>query len=199
MEQTDTSPDVDALRDRDPQAINRLLQSKQRLIRWTLSKHDVSPQAMDDLTQEVFYQAIRSLPSFRGESKLSTWLYSIARNVACTHHEKAKRSVPWPSENVSQARAAPAEPSPEGAEDPQAATVQREHEALLQRALDQLPPHHEQVVRLRDLQEYSTREAAETLGITEVNTRVRLHRARRSLRELLAPYFRSHPDGAPTA
>jgi RNA polymerase sigma-70 factor (ECF subfamily) len=52
-------------------------------------------------------------------------------------------------------------------------------------ALQELPEHYRRVVQLRDLEEQSTRETAEQLGLTEVNVRVRLHRARKQLREHL--------------
>jgi RNA polymerase sigma-70 factor (ECF subfamily) len=58
---------------------------------------------------------------------------------------------------------------------------------LLHDALDELSPSYREVVALRDLEELSTREVAEQLGLSRVNVRVRLHRARTALREQLQP------------
>lgn len=209
-------PDLDALRARQPWAVEQWIYPKKPLIRHTLARYGVAERQIDELTQEVFYQALRSLPTFRGEAKLSTWLYSIARNVACSFQKQADRSATWQPHHVSYAlstrspdasrrsRASawsgshpephPAGPWPQPTPTPQAITARRERKALVGKALKALPAHYAQVIRLRDLEEHSTRETAHKLGLTEVNTRVRLHRARRALRALLAPYL--HPEAA---
>lgn len=209
-------PDLDALRARQPWAVERWIYPKKPLIRHTLARYGVADRQIDELTQEVFYQALRSLSAFRGEAKLSTWLYSIARNVACSFRKQADRSATWRPHHVSYAlstRAANAAtasrssawggsdpvpppaagPWPRPMPTPHAVTAQRERKALVRKALEALPAHYAQVIRLRDLEELSTRETAHKLGLTEVNTRVRLHRARRALRALLAPYLQSEP------
>lgn len=192
---TFSASDLEALRTREPWAVERWIYSKRSLIHHALMRHGVADQDIDGLTQEVLYQALRSLPSFRGDAKIGTWLYSIARNVACSFLEKDERWASWQPHYVSHAlstRDAWAHWT-QHASTPQAITERREREALIQDALDELPSHYEKVIRLRDLEEYSTREAAQTLGLTEVNTRVRLHRARRALNDLLAPYLQPAP------
>jgi RNA polymerase sigma-70 factor (ECF subfamily) len=188
-----SASDLEALRTREPWAVERWIYPKQPLIHHALMRHGVADRDIDDLTQEVLYQALRSLPSFRGDAKIGTWLYSIARNVACSFLEKDERWASWQPHHVSHALSTRDTWThwTQDASSPQTVTVRREREALIQDALDALPSHYEKVIRLRDLEEYSTREAARTLGLTEVNTRVRLHRARRALNDLLAPYL--HP------
>jgi RNA polymerase sigma-70 factor (ECF subfamily) len=60
---------------------------------------------------------------------------------------------------------------------------------LLSEAMEELPESYRQIIHLRDLNELSTREVADKLGLSRVNVRVRLHRARNALRETLTPRF----------
>jgi RNA polymerase sigma-70 factor (ECF subfamily) len=178
------------LQRREGWAIRRWIYAERDYVRHVLLRHGAEDGELDDLMQEVFYQAIRSLPSFEGNAKVTTWLYSIARNVAYTHQRNA-RSHRTLTDNllrhlqpqIDGARSMSAELS-----GPREDTIQRERSSFIRRALEQLPDHYAEIIRLRDLQEQSTREAAQALGITEVNARVRLHRARKALRTQMEAY-----------
>lgn len=176
--------DLKALRRREGWAIRHWIYAERDYVRHVLLRHGAEGNELDDLMQEVFYQAIRSLPSFEGNAKVTTWLYSIARNVAYTHQRNARSHRSLTDDllrhlqpQIDGARSMSAELS-----GPREDTIQRELSALIRDALEQLPDHYAEIIRLRDLQEQSTREAAQGLGITEVNARVRLHRARKALR-----------------
>ncbi len=195
--------EVAALRARDPAVIELLVRRhSDRLYRFIL--HLVrDANTAQNLVQETFFQALRSLPSFKGHSQFSTWLFGIAKNVVMAHLRKARR---W--RVLSEAEMERLQPTftPDGhhAETyapwhPGAVLEQQERARLVHQAIDRLPEKYRVVVVLRDLEDLSTAEAAQVLGISEVNVRVRLHRARNTLRSLLAPHLTSKPGRASEA
>jgi RNA polymerase sigma-70 factor (ECF subfamily) len=133
----------------------------------------------DDLTQETFTRVSQALASFRGEAALSTWIYRIATNVALDRARSRGFQL--------QARAA--EPNALGT----LATIpiieddvaRREMSACVRDYVDQLPPDYRTVVVLSDLEEIPDREIAEVPGISLEATKIRLHRARARLRQML--------------
>lgn len=193
---SDLSADLDALRNREPWAVETWLLSQQPALERILIHLGASPDQVPDLVQEVFIAAIESLPSFRGDAKITTWLYSIARNIVYARSRRSSREKTLEPTDLDYAlamhRARP-ETDEKSArwESPSDQVVQREHREVIDRALGRLPDHYATIIRLRDLQGYSTAETADRLDLTRVNVRVRLHRARTSLGELLQPYFAS--------
>jgi RNA polymerase sigma-70 factor (ECF subfamily) len=130
-----------------------------------------------DVVQEAYLRAYRGLARFRGEARFSTWLYRIVANCASTHLGRRRRHRHEVLDDdllVVDDRPAT---SPEG---------RVETGALRERltaALDALPPRLRAVVVLRDVYDLPHAAIAEELGITEAAAKVRLHRARRKLRE----------------
>jgi RNA polymerase sigma-70 factor (ECF subfamily) len=178
-----------ALRNRDPEAVERWIYGQRDFIRSVLFRYTKDGDTAEDLIQETFLQALRSLPSFRGDSKITTWLYSIARNVALSRLRQTRRYNYLESETLEHVQATSEGELETNTEGPSPAddTVRSEEMRLLHDALDELSPSYREVVALRDLEELSTREVAEQLGLSRVNVRVRLHRARTALREQLQP------------
>lgn len=142
-----------------------------------------------DVVQEAYLRAYRGMRRFRGDAQFSTWMYRITANCASTHlgrrrrhrHEELADDAPVVDE------------SPEF--DPQAradATVLRDR---LVEALAELPPRLRAVVLLRDVYDLPHEAIAAELGISESAAKVRLHRARRKLRESLFG-AREHGEGA---
>jgi RNA polymerase sigma-70 factor (ECF subfamily) len=187
----DPDPDFDALRAREPWAVRRWIVPQRTYLRSVLARYGVPRRELREHVQETLFQALRSLPDFRGDARLRTWLYSVARNVAYRYHRTDGRQAalePDVLEDV-QHQAVSSPCLAEATDDPEATTIQRERHALVRRALQNLPDHYQQVIQLRDLDERTTDEAAEAIGITNVNTRVRLHRARNTLHGLLQAYM----------
>jgi RNA polymerase sigma-70 factor (ECF subfamily) len=182
--------DLHALQQREAWAIRRWIYAERTYVRCVLARHGTDEDELADLVQEVFYQAIRSLPSFQGNAKVTTWLYSIARNVAYSHQRDAKshRRLTEDLLRHLQSDATSRRSLNAGFDGPREDTIRRERSTMIDTALDDLPSHYAEIIRLRDLEEQSTTEAAEALGITEVNARVRLHRARKALRDRLQGY-----------
>ena len=121
-----------------------------------------------EVVQEVFLKAWAKGHTFRGEAKVSTWLYTIARRTALDHLRRLKRRREVPLEEAG---------------DPPAPSDKRR--LILEEAIRRLPPREREAVRLYYQAGLSGREAAEALGVSEGNFRVILYRARRRLRELL--------------
>jgi RNA polymerase sigma-70 factor (ECF subfamily) len=139
-----------------------------------------------DVVQEAYLRAFRGLKRFRGDAQFTTWLYRITANCASTHLGKRARNR---HEELAEDT-----PVPDGGlrGDPEAHQSQREMREHLQEALSELPPRLRAVVVLRDIYDLPHEAIAAELGISESAAKVRLHRARRKLRELLYPLAGDH-------
>lgn len=135
-----------------------------------------------DVVQEAYLRAYRGIRSFRGDARFSTWMYRITANCAATFHERRRRHVAAGLDDHAEELV---DPSPD--RDPElraaAALLRRDIETALRR----LPDRLRTVLVLRDVYDLAHEEIAEILGITEGAAKVRLHRARRRLRELVGP------------
>jgi len=184
--------ELQALRNRNPEAVQRHIYGNRDYLRGVLRRYTETDETARDLLQETFFQALRSLPDFRGESKLTTWLYSIAKNVALARYRDDKRRSPLEEETLSRVAAQNGERAGGGTHsswDPVEETTRNEETALVREALTELSDNYREVIELRDLKELSTKEVAERLDLTRVNVRVRLHRARQKLEEVLDGRF----------
>ena len=150
-------------------------------------------QDAEEVVQQTFLSVIEHLKDFREEARFSTWLMRIATNHALALLRKRSRR-----RTVSLAEEHPGDmgdqlPRPEyiarWRETPEQIASRRETRQLLDEALDQLDDKYRLVFVLRDVQGLSTNEAAETLGISVSNAKVRLLRARLMLREKLTRQF----------
>src|SRR5688500_11816139 len=134
-----------------------------------------------DVVQEAYLRAFRGLKRFRGDAQFSTWMYRITANCAATHlgrrnkhrHEELRDSDPIVDERP--------------AVDPQLQNEATAPRHRLTAALEPLPPQLRQVVVLRDIYDLPHEAIAAELGISETAAKVRLHRARKKLREDLFP------------
>jgi len=141
----------------------------------------------EDLAQEVFIRAGLALPRFRGESSLSTWLYRIATNVATDQFRRTKHASLRVNSNEDEAEADLEKVTclhgmPISVEKQ---VVSNEMSACIQRYLDQLPASYRTVLILSDMEGLSGKEIADILGSTLDAVKIRLHRARRRLRDQL--------------
>jgi RNA polymerase sigma-70 factor, ECF subfamily len=149
-----------------------------------------SDTAAPDVLQEAFLQVYRHLPSFRGESKFGTWVYRIAANAALMHRRANARR---PAESLeaflprfdAEGRhlGTPAE-----LQAPARADELLDQRTLAEKAragLARLPDLYRDAFVLRDLEEMSTADVAQALGIEPAAVRQRVHRARLMLRGYL--------------
>ena len=134
-----------------------------------------------DVTQEAYLRAYRSLDTFRGDAKFSTWMYRITANCASTYLKK--RSRHRHEELEAHREPIDAEPS----RDPVGRVESAELRARLDEALRTLAPKLRAVVVLRDIYDLPHEDIASELGISVSASKVRLHRARHQLRDQLLP------------
>ena len=129
----------------------------------------------EDVVQQAWLSAYAHLSQFVAASRFSTWLTRIVINEALGRLQKSARRAEVELE----------EPMTSSARNPEEQAAGREEATLLEAAVDQLPEPYRLVFMLREVQELSVAETAESLGISEENVKVRLHRARSALRESL--------------
>jgi len=128
----------------------------------------------EEIAQEVFVRAHRALADFRGDAKLSTWLYAIASRLCLTRLATGERRAVRESDEVLlRLRSRELGPGDEA--------ERGELAAALHRAIAELPEERRIVIVLRDLEGLTYEEIAEALGIPMVTAKVKVHRARLKL------------------
>jgi RNA polymerase sigma-70 factor, ECF subfamily len=149
---------------------------------------------IEDIMQQTYASAYGSLRQFVGTAKFSTWLTRIAINEALARRGRAAHFIssqdPVHAGNDMSMQLASEDGNPEE----QAAG--RELTSMLEAAIDALPDSFRSVVMLRAVEELSTAEAAEVLGVTEEVVKTRLHRAKESIRDLLVERMNAHAGEA---
>ena len=142
----------------------------------------------DDLAQDVFVRAWRSLRSFRGESTFRTWLHRVAINVIRTSQSRQGRLMRlFVSRDGPRRSSQP--PEPPSGDEPVDATLARRQ--VIDRALATLPEELRVAVTLRDLQGMDYKEIAAALDVPIGTVESRIFRARQKLKPLLAPLMRT--------
>lgn len=183
---------VDALRRGDEGAYRRLVAGCGPKLLAVARRYLRNEEDARDCLQEAFLQAFRSLPGFEGQSRLSTWLHRIVVNCALM---RLRRIRARPEEAI--------EPLlPTFLEDGHSVVGYRNWQApadelverhevrdLVRSTIDRLPETYRTVLLLRDIDELDTAESAELLGVSANAVKIRLHRARQALRELLNPHL----------
>jgi len=146
----------------------------------------------DDVGQETFIRFHRALGSFRGESSLKTYLVHIAMNLSLNALKRRRRSVlRFVSRDSESDDGDPLVDLPEPRVGPEGDVDTKELQLLVRAAVRRLGEKHRAVVVLRMFHEYSTKEAAEILGVPEGTVLSRLSRAMKELESLLRPYVRA--------
>ena len=136
------------------------------------------PDDAVEATQDAYLKAWRGLKGFRGDAQFSTWLYRVASNAAISKLRSRKRrrdrEVGEEAFEVLEA--------PGGTEDRASVLIDIQR---LEGALRVLPEHYRAAIVLRDVYGMSIGEVAERLGISETATKVRVHRGRKKLKEMV--------------
>ena len=134
------------------------------------------PDLADDAVQETFLDVLKGIEGFRGESRLTTWLFRIAVRAATRVATRSRRPTEVLTDELDDAAAGPSE-----------STAQLDAAARILRAIASLPPAQRAVVSLTALHELSQTEVAEVLGIPVGTVYSRLHEARARLKAELEP------------
>ena len=175
-----------------------------RLARNYVPSRDVA----DEVVQETWVAVLRGLPRFEGRSSLKTWIFRILVNRAVSRGTRERRAVPFSA--LFDAATDPFEPAVDpgrfrGQDDriphqwagppqpwdeiPEQRLESRETLGRVAAAIEALPPAQREVITMRDVDGFSSQEVCSVLGITDVNQRVLLHRARSKVRRALAEYL----------
>jgi RNA polymerase sigma-70 factor (ECF subfamily) len=165
-----------ACRRGDPEAYEEVVRRTYRHVYTQALRLVGDRQDAEDVAQDAYLRVFRGLAGFRGDAQFETWLYRIVSNAAMSHLRKRRRFGEL------------AKDSPEESRELPSATLVAE-EAVdrdsLTKALDSLPPSLRVVVILKDVYGLSCREIGDQIGASEGAVKVRLHRARRRLKEML--------------
>ncbi|MCI0352623.1 MAG: sigma-70 family RNA polymerase sigma factor [Acidobacteriales bacterium] len=155
------------------------------LAAYSIVRHEADAE---DVSQESFLKAFRSLAAFRGEAKFSTWLIHIAMNEARMRLRKERKNL-YQSIDAETSDAADYAPLmlSDWRELPSDAVEREEVRREFERALNLLPEHYREVLVLRDVQQLSIAETAAALRTSVGNVKIRLLRARLRMRDILAP------------
>lgn len=175
----------------DPVAVRLITAANnQRLFRaaWSILK---DRSEAEDAVQSAYLKAFSAIKGFEGRSSLSTWLTSIAVNEALTRVRSLKRT-----RSRLEAEGVTLMDNYRQPDAPDEVLARVQVRVLIERAIAALPAAFRTVLVLRDVEGMNVDETAETLGITPATVKTRLHRARRKLRETLAPEVRNVLVGA---
>jgi RNA polymerase sigma-70 factor, ECF subfamily len=143
---------------------------------------------VEDVAQEVMLRVVRKLDSFRGESRLATWLCRVTRNTALIHRRKAIRR----EREINVPLAALEREAPRVYACPVQRLLDNEMRELIEGAIARLPKMYREVYVLADIGELGSAEIGEILHLGVPAVKSRLHRARLMMREALVAH-RSTP------
>ena len=167
------------------EALMRRFNQKLFRVARSILKNDADAE---DALQEAYLQAYRRMADFRGESQLGTWLTRIVINQSLMRLRAGKRDrviLPFTQPDGSDMDLTE-EIADEGAESPPDATFRAEIRRMLEHHIDALPLPMRTVLVMRDVEDMSVQETADSLGIPSATVRTRLFRARAMLRDRLA-------------
>lgn len=147
----------------------------------------VGEHEAEDVAQVVFEKVNSNLPTFKGKSKISTWVFKIATNAALDRLRSPsyKRSPSGPLapihlQKVENITMAGNKPTP-----PDRKVIRDEMSDCIREFVDRMPPDYRTIITLNELEGFSNREIAEILDISLETAKIRLHRARAKLKESL--------------
>lgn len=187
---------VDRARGGDTAAFEELVRHYDRQIFRTAQHITQNREDAEDITQDVFFKAFQKLDQFQGNSKFSTWLVRIAVNESLMRLRKRKTSKTVSmDQEVETGEGSIPRDFAEWRPNPEQSFSQSELGDILKRTIAGLPPGFRTVFTLRDIENLSTEETAEALGLSIPAVKSRLLRARLQLRERLSRYFRQTKEG----
>jgi RNA polymerase sigma-70 factor (ECF subfamily) len=199
---------VAALRRRDESAFSKLVTAHHSSLLRVARMYAGSEAVSEEVVQETWLGVLKGIDRFEGRCALKTWIFQILMNRAKTRGEREGRMIPFsamfdPSSDTGEPAVDPNqfnENDPEWpggwmtqprdwGKTPEQSLLSREFRALVQAAIDTLPPNQKEVITLRDVQGWTSEEVCNILGVSETNQRVLLHRARSKVRQALDQYF----------
>lgn len=175
---------------RDEAAFNELVRTYERRVFALVFRMIGRREEAEDLAQEVFVQVFKAIDQFRGDSKLSTWIYRIAVNLCKNRVKYLSRRHANDQDDVD----ALADRAPLSAAKgvsvgdisrPDELVEGMQLEVIVKRAIGQIEPEFREVLILRDVEDLTYEEIAEVTGLADGTVKSRIHRARGMLRALV--------------
>ncbi|HVP57732.1 MAG TPA: sigma-70 family RNA polymerase sigma factor [bacterium] len=182
----------------DDRAFGDLVKRYQSKIYRLARRMTETDEDAEDVLQEAFVKAYRSLGQFKGESKFSTWLYRITVNLALMKLRKRRPESVSLDAPVSTDEGEVQRDFQDAGPDPLAKLESKESSAILDAAIAELPPGYRAVFILRHVEGLSTGETARILKVSVAAVKSRLHRTRIELRAKLLKRSKHHnkPESA---
>jgi RNA polymerase sigma factor (sigma-70 family) len=179
----------------DTEIISRVLKGEQQLFSELVSRYQnyvftlvmrmtQNREDAEEVSQDVFVKTYRSLADFRGDSKFSTWLYTITRTTCITFLRKKKLETTSLDNEKTMIQLENQESSFKANQ-----IEQKSRTAMVNRAIRFLSPDDQQVISLFYKGEQSLEEIGQILGMEPNNVKVKLHRARQRLKEKMEKHF----------
>lgn len=177
------------IRSGNPIAFEELLDAFQTKIYRLALRYARSPSDAEDITQETFLGVYKSLPGFKHQSSLSTWIYRIALNHCFEYRRRQREEVLPLSEGDFI-------PSMKSSDNPVICALRSEAVDHIESALDNLSSTHKEVIILHELQELTYAEVASLLNIPVGTVKSRLYHAMKLLKQQLNSFMNSRetPD-----
>lgn len=200
---------IDRLREGDEEAFSMLVNRYQGSLVRIAMFYVPSRAVAEEVVQETWVGVLQGIGRFEGRSSLKTWIFSILTNRAKTRGQQEGRQIAFSSlcsdecgrseEALGPERFLPADhsqwpdhwalPPQSWGESPEKQLLSKETTSYLLEAVYALPETQREVIRLRDIEQWTSEEVCNVLGISETNQRVLLHRARSRVRRSLESYL----------
>ena len=177
---------LQALRQKDEKAFRQLVISYQEMIISTCYGFLHNQQEAEDVAQEVFIQVFRKIDKFRGDAKLSTWMYRIAVNRSLNRVRSAKAKLLLSLETIFESGAAWSTNSP------LASLENTERAGVLQEAVNRLPENQRKAFVLSKYEGLANKKIAEVLEMSLSAVEALLNRAKKNLQHSLVNYYRKN-------
>lgn len=169
-------------RNGDTAAFEQLITPYEQLV-WRVCWHYTHHmEDARDCAQEAMLKAWRSLPQYRQDCSLETWLYRIACSCCLDHLRKSKRRAAESTDALAESGFEPADPTPQ----PDETAIRRDEKAQLRQALDQLPADMRTALILSAVEGCRYEEIAQITGVAAGTVKSRINRARQKLAEILS-------------
>jgi RNA polymerase sigma factor (sigma-70 family) len=179
MNKTDDIYYIEAVRKGNVQAFSFLVEKYQKLVYTLALKLLKKPEEAEEMAQDTFVKVFQKLDSYEGKSKFSTWLYSITYNACIS--ELRKRRIEFKSLDDRQI----SDQDEQKMHDYYRETRKEDQEKYLNLALARLPEDDQVLVTLYYYENQSMDEISQITGLTVSNIKVKIHRARKKMYELL--------------
>jgi RNA polymerase sigma-70 factor (ECF subfamily) len=179
MNKPDDQYYIEAVRKGNVQAFSFLVEKYQKLVYTLALKLLKKPEEAEEMAQDTFIKAYQKLDSYEGKSKFSTWLYSITYNGCIS--ELRKRRIEFKSLDDRQI----SDQDEQKMHDYYRETKKEDQEKYLNMALEKLPEDDQVLVTLYYYENQSMDEISLISGLTVSNVKIKIHRARKKMQELL--------------